>query len=143
LRWQQEQWLLRCIAISRASIWSFLVIIVASVSSTLIPHSSDPQRLIGIEDCSLDQITVFLARGIEAVMLASNHDRSIARSIDLPQQHQLHAVIREMKSQLDPTKSKCLFLALAGYLVRPIKAAMQTGSDLGYPSYDRRFTMES
>jgi hypothetical protein len=41
----------------------------------LIPHSSDPQRLIGIEDCSLDQITVFLARGIEAVMiaLASNH----------------------------------------------------------------------
>jgi hypothetical protein len=73
----QEQWLLRSIAISRASIWSFLVIIVATVSSTLgtdtaFFRSATP---IGIEDCRLDQITVFLARGIETVMiaLASNH----------------------------------------------------------------------
>jgi hypothetical protein len=87
LRWQQEQWLLRCIAISRAGIWSFLVIIVASVSSTLGTDTAFFRSATRIEDCSLDQITVFLARGIEAVMiaLASNHTVSIARSIDLPQ----------------------------------------------------------
>jgi hypothetical protein len=62
LRWQQGQWLLRCIAISRASIWSFLVIIVASVSSTLATDTAFFRSAI-------------LAPGIEAVMiaLASNH----------------------------------------------------------------------
>ena len=56
-------------------------------SSTLATDTAFFRSATRIEDCSLDEITVFLARGIEAVMiaLASNHTVSIARSIDLPQ----------------------------------------------------------
>jgi hypothetical protein len=107
---------LRCIAISRASIWSFLVIIVASVSSTLgtdtaFFRSATPYWDRRLQPRPDHRIPCTWHRSRNDC----NYDRSIVRSIDLPQQHQLHAVIREMKSQLDPTKSKCLFLALAGY----------------------------